>query len=376
MAGQLIQRGDQTWLVRVFMGRDPDTGKRKYHNKTIRGTKKDAQRYLNKVQREQDLGTFTEPSRQTVATYLRQWLQSAAKGKLRPQTYQSYESLIRRHVLPRIGDRRLSQLGPVEVQALYTEMQEQGLSARTVRYVHAILRSALTQAVKWRLITHNPLVSVELPRQMRREMHALAPQDASRLLDAAQSDRWHALWVLLVTTGLRPSEALALRWTDLDGERIRVQRTLVRHPGLAWSLQEPKTSRSRRTVALPKSAVRALQQHKAKQNEEKLRAGSDYEDHGLIFASRHGTPLDGRLLVRRCFKPLLQAAELPDIRLYDLRHTCATLLLAAGDNPKIVSERLGHSTITLTMDTYSHVLPDMQQASAEKLEGMLFGANS
>ena len=126
-------------------------------------------------------------------------------------------------------------------------------------------------------------------------------------------------------------------------------------------------------MTLPKSAVRALQQHKAKQNEEKLRADLDYEDHGLIFALRNGTPVDQRILVRRYFKPLLHAADLPNIRLYDLRHTCATLLLAAGDNPKIVSERLGHSTITLTMDTYSHVLPDMQQASAEKLEEMLFG---
>lgn len=247
------------------------------------------------------------------------------------------------------------------------------LSARTVRYAHAVLHTALEQAVRWRLLAHNPAKVVDLPRQVRREMQALTPAEASRFLDAAKADRWHALWVLLVTTGLRPGEALGLKWSDLDGGTIQVQRVVVERTGKGWALEEPKTSRSRRTVSLPASTVRALHSHRAKQAEAKLAAGPEHVDRGLIFATSTGAPERQSNLFRRHFKPLLKAAGLPNVRMYDLRHTAATLLLAAGENPKIVSERLGHSTITLTMDTYSHVLPEMRQQTAERLEGMLFG---
>lgn len=372
MAGQLIQRGESTWVVRVYRGRD-DAGKRRYLNNTVRGTKKEAQRLLTKMLREHDTGELVEPSRQTVGKYLERWLDTAAKPRVRPRTLQDYRAIVRRYLRPALGDLRLHQLTPVQIQALYAEMLERGLSARTVRYAHAVLRSALGQAVKWRLVSHNAATAVELPRQRRREMKALSPKQAGRFLAAAKEDRFAALWSVLVTSGLRPGEALALRWVDLDGERVRVCRALVKRAGLVTSFEEPKTGRSRRSVTLPASTVAALRAHRVKQAEEKLAAGPEYTDAELIFATQTGGPLSLPNLTRRHFKPLLEAAGLPPMRLYDLRHTAATLLLAAGEHPKIVSERLGHSTVTLTLDTYSHVLPEMQTATAEKLEGMLFG---
>lgn len=374
MAGQLIARGEGTWLVRVYRGR-ADNGTRRYLNRTVHGTKKQAQRLLTKLLREHDTGELVEPTRETVGKYLDRWLRDAAKPRVQPRTLHDYRGLVRRYIRPALGDLRLHQLTPMQIQALYAEMQERGLSPRTVRYAHAVLRSALGQAVKWRLLPNNPATAVELPKRERREMKALDPKQAGRFLEAAKEDRFAALWSLLVTTGLRPGEAFALRWKDLDGDRVRVSRALVKRAGLETTFAAPKTDRSRRSVTLPASTVAALRTHRAKQAEEKL-AATEYTDLDLIFATQTGGPLSLPNLTRRHFKPLLEAAGLPPMRLYDLRHTAATLLLAAGEHPKIVSERLGHATITLTLDTYSHVLPDMQAASAEKLEGLLFGTDA
>jgi integrase len=370
MPGQIIQRGERTFLVRVFRGRDAN-GKRVYHNKTIRGSKKDAQRYATKAQREIDTGTFLEPTRESVAEYLTRWLDSAAKGRVRARTLSDYRAIVKRYIEPAIGPTRLSQLRAPEIQKLYTDMQERGLSPRTVRYAHAVLRNALGQAVKWGLLHANPALAASLPQQQRREMATFTPAQARTFLEKAEVDRFHALWVLLVTTGLRPGEALALRWSDYDGERVRVQRTLVRRAGIGIRFEEPKTDRSRRSVPLTTAAVRALTSHRKRQAEDRLRAGTAWQDEDLIFANRRGAPLDWHIVSRDYFKPLLARAELPRIRPYDLRHTCATLLLAAGENPKVVSERLGHATITLTLDTYTHVLPDMQQAATERMERLL-----
>ena len=192
---------------------------------------------------------------------------------------------------------------------------------------------------------------------------------------AAKSDEWYALWLLLLTGGLRPGEALGLKWGDLDGNRLHIQRALIPGAKGAWKLEDVKTERSRRVVVLPETTARALVNHRRKQAEQRLAAGQHYQDFGLIFAMPSGTPPDYRGLVQAHFKRVLKRAELsPSLRVYDLRHTAATLLLQLGENPKIVAERLGHSTVTQTLDTYSHVLPDMQERSATRLEQALFGA--
>lgn len=398
MAGTIYPRGKNVFQVRIFLGYDPETGKRRNLCRTVHGTKKDAQTLLTKLLRDRDTGEIVEPSKLTVGAFLDRWIKDAATGRVRARTLDDYQAIIRRYLKPAFGGRRLDQLTALEIQSFYTKMQApkphgMALAPRTVRYAHAVLHSALKQAVRWRILASNAAEAVELPRQTRREMEALSPEQASRFLQAAKSypgdpevvekngsdpragreDRWYALWVLLVTGGLRPGEALGLKWTDLDGSSLRIQRTLVERTGKGWTLEEPKTNRSRRTVALPESTVRALQQHRAKQAKERLKAGDAWQANGLMFCTAIGTPERQSNIFRRHFKPLLRAAGLPDVRMYDLRHTAATLLLSAGENPKVVSERLGHSSITLTMDTYSHVLPDMQQRAAEKLEGMLFG---
>jgi len=374
MAGQIIKRGKETYLVRVYLGLDA-RGKRKYHNKTIHGNKKAAEKYLNKVLRELDTGEFSEPSKEPLSAYLERWLETAVRPRVRGKTFRSYQQVVRLYLIPLLGDIRIDKLTPLAIQAAYNKMTEQGLSPRTVRYAHAILRNALEQAARWQMLRQNPAQHVDLPRQKKQEMQALSPAEAKRFLEAAVFNRWGVLFELMLNTGLRPGEALGLKWTDIDFDkgRLHVQRSLSRPRGDHWQLTEPKTARSRRTIPLPPSMLKSLREHKKSQLEERLSAGESYKDRGFVFATGTGEPLENRNVISQYFKPLLKQAGLPEtIRLYDLRHTCATLLLAAGENPKVVSERLGHASVTLTLDTYSHVLPDMQEQATAKLEEMLY----
>ena len=374
MAGQIISRGEKTWLVRVFLGRDSQTGKRKYHNKTVRGNRKDAQKYLNGVLRDLDLGTFVEPSSMTLNEYLDRWLETAAKARLSERVFADYKYLLDLYAREVIGGKRISDLRAMDIQLLYAAMQERGLSSRTVRYVNAVLSSALKQAVKWGVIARNPASLVELPKIQRKEMQALSTEDAVKFLKAAAEDRYSVLFTLALITGMRPEEYLGLQWKDIDLQNgvITVQRAVIERNKIGWYFSEPKTTTSRRSIPIPQSLLQALTKHKHKQLEERLKAGAIYQDYDLVFATREGHPLLRRNIVRRHFKPILKRAGLPEsLRLYDLRHSCATLLLAANENPKVVGERLGHASIRMTMDVYSHVLPTMQRAASDKLELLL-----
>jgi integrase len=376
MAGQIIKRGDDTWLVRIFMGRD-EQGKRRYLNKTIKGKKKDADTYLSKTVTAISTGTFVEPSPLSVNSYLVKWFETAARPRVTEHTFEDYKRLIERYIKPApLGAVRLSDLRPLAIQQLYADMQARGLSARTVRYLHAILNSAFKQAVRWGMLSRNPAQLVELPKQTRKEMAALSPDEAARFLKAAAEDRWGVLFAFALATGMRPEEYLGLQWKDVDLERgtVAVRRALIwRARGGRWYFGEPKTARSRRSIPLPATTLRALTEHRRKQAEERLKAGPNYQQHDLVFSTPVGGPLMPHNLKRRHFRLILERAKLPQsFRLYDLRHSCATLLLAAGEHPKVVSERLGHATVTLTLDTYSHVLPTMQEAASQKLEKMLF----
>ena len=362
--GQIISKG-YGFLVRVYMGRDA-TGKRSYQNQRVTGTKKDAEKVLTAMLRKLDTGELLhEPTRLTVKEYLEHWLVTAAKPRLTEHTHGEYSALMRRYIFPTLGARKLAKLSPVDIQKVYSEMLGRGLSARVVRYTHTVFSNALKQAVKWRMASQNPAQFVDLPKQERKEMQALSAEEAVRFLKAAKLDKHHVLFALLLGTGLRPGEAFGLKWTDFDAyaRTLRVQRTWARASG-GYKFQAPKTKRSRRQLELPEYLVKLLLEHKA------LHPGEGE----MIFSTVDGTPLSERNVIVRHFKPLLSAVGLPEtLRLYDLRHTHATLLLIAGTNPKIVSERLGHSSITLTLDTYSHVLPGMQRESASKLNAMLFG---
>jgi integrase len=422
MAGQLIRRGEQAWLVRVYLGRMAD-GRRRYHNKTVHGTKKQAQAYLSKTLHELSTGRPPEPTKLFLRDYLAQWLESTARPRVGPRTLQDYRALVARYILPALGNVRLMQLTPADVQAFYAgmsggagNMEKPGLSPRVVRYTHAILRSALKQAVRWNMIHRNPCDLVTLPKQVRRELHYLTPEQATQFIEEAKADRWYALWLVLLFGGLRPGEAAGLRWSDLDASSLRVQRTIMFGYKDTWQVQEPKTSRSRRTIPLGELVLRALKEHRKRQVEERLAVGQLYRDGGYIFADATGRPIDVRSLRLRHFRRMLtrmalrqeghdptpitragksasdyeraqierakveteslEKSGLAGLRLYDLRHSCASLLLVAGVNPKVVSERLGHASITLTMYTYSAVLPTMQEEATQKLERIVVGIQS
>lgn len=371
--GQIITKGKNSHLVRVYLGTDAD-GKRRYHNRTIRGTKKDALRYQTSILSDMDRGTFVEPSKETLNSYLDRWLEQSAAVRLRERTLTDYRELLRCHVRPLLGQKALSSITPLDVQAVYTNMLERGLSPRRVRYAHAVLRSALKQAVKWQLLANNPADYVDLPRQKRTEMHAMSKDEVIRFLRVAKEGPWYAFFLMALTTGMRAGELLALQWKDVDLNRgaLQVNRSLTRGKE-GWRFDEPKTVKSRRRIKLGPTLVQALQLHRSRQAAQRLRVGIRYENLDLVFAAENGHPMDRHNLSNRHFKPLLDAAGLSkSIRLHDLRHTYATLLLAAGEHPKIVSEALGHASIQLTLDTYSHVLPDMQQSAVDKLEDMLF----
>lgn len=372
MAGQIIKRGENVYLVRVYLGRE--YGKRKYHNKTIHGNKKDAERYRNKVLREKDTGTFVEPSKELLETYLKRWLEVVVKQRVTTKTYEGYQDYVSCYLIPGLGNITIFKLEPLQIQEFYNSMLDRGLSPRTVRYSHAILRSALNQAVKWGLIYRNPAMLVDLPKNKKAEMKVLNNEEAAKFIDAIADSPWKAFFSLLIATGMRPGEALGLKWQDIDFEkgRIHVQRALSRTKR-EWNLLEPKTPQSRRSIPLPPGVIKDLEEHKAKQSAEKLRA-EKYNDHGLVFTGKTGNPPDYRQIFRHHFKPLLKKAGLPEIKLYNLRHTHATMLLLSGENPKVVSERLGHASVTLTLDTYSHVLPDMQDRATAKLEKILFSS--
>ena len=277
--------------------------------------------------------------------------------------------MIRLYIAPELGHRSLSRLAPQDLESLYGKLLAKGLSPRSVRLVHAVIHRALRQAERWSLVSRNVARLVDAPRPAAAEIRPFSPEEIRQLLTAAEGDRLGALYVLAVTSGLRQGELFGLRWADvdLDSELVRVRQQL-HHTRDGWTFTEPKTRAGRRTVAIPRIAVAAMRQHRVRQNAERLRCGPAWEDLDLVFTNETGRPCERRNLVRQSFQPLLERAGLRRVRFHDLRHSAATLLLAEGVHPKVVQERLGHASISITMDTYSHVLPTMQAEAAAKLD--------
>ncbi|MHB1630006.1 MAG: tyrosine-type recombinase/integrase [Bacilli bacterium] len=380
MEGQIIDRGihkrtnQQTWLVRVFTGRDAD-GRKRYINRTVHGGKKEAQKILREMLTDRDQGTLPESTRDSVNTFLDRWLETH-KSAVRPRTYSNDTEMLERYIRPYIGTLRLHKLSPLDIQELYAKLIERGLSPNTVRRAHAVLNGSLNQAIRWRMLFHNPASLVKLPKIEREEMHPMNMEEAKRFLDVCVYDAYGALFEFMLVTGVRPGEAFGLKWSDveLEQKRVRIQRALTEDENGAPTLNATKTKRSKRTIYLPENVVQTLRHLRVEQMEHFLASGKPFTDDKIVFTSSTGEYLEGRNLVQRHFKPLLKRAGISTkLRLYDLRHTCATLLLRQGTNPKIVSERLGHASIAITLDTYSHVLPDMQQDATNALQEMLFG---
>ena len=373
MTGTIRKRGEKCYQIRVSMGFDPKSGKRRRHEKTIHGTRKEAERYMREFVQSYETGRVVQSSDQALKDYLLYWIDSAKAGKLAERTLYDYRNIVGLHFSGKIGKVALSHLRPLDVQDFYQSLADYSLSQR--RQVHNILKPALRQAVNWGLIDYNPCDKVEPPRSKRRQqkntIRAMTQEQAQRFLAAADQDRWATLWHLLLATGMRPQEAYALQWSEVDFDRdtIRIVHSLYRCRGGngGWELQPPKTERSRRSIVVPRSVMEKLERHREHQAAERALYRVPYEDNDFVFACYNGSPLHERNLDQRHFKPTLERAGLPNFRIYDLRHSTASLLLLRKVPAKIVSERLGHSSITLTLDTYSHVLPTMQAMAAEEL---------
>jgi integrase len=319
-------------------------------------------------------GLPTVSERQTTASYLRDWLASV-ESSLRPNTYASYRASLEKHVIPRIGSVRLARLTPGDVQRVYSHCLSGGLSLSTVRRVHAIVHKALEQATKWGLVARNVAHLVQAPRPEHHEIATLSRDHVRAVLDAARGDRFEALYVLAVTTGMRQGELLALRWQDvsLDAGSAQVRATMQRTRQNGLSRSEPKTNGSRRHVSLTRAAVEALQRHRTAQAAERLRMGAAWAHNDLVFPNECGRPVSASNMLRRSFFPLLKRAGVPRVRFHDLRHTAATLMLGESIHPKVVAEMLGHSRISTTLDLYSHVTPTMQRQATEALDAVLSG---
>lgn len=374
--GSIYRReSDGKWCCVVDLGRAD--GKRK--RKTIYGrTRKEVAEKLKVALRDQQQGLpIALDQRQTVGAFLDHWLDEAARHTLEISTYEGYGRRIRIDIKAHIGQIVLSKLIPQDLTRMYAALLAGGQSNRTVQYDHAVLHKALDQAVRWNLIGRNPADLVDAPRRENREIHPLTEEQSGRLLRAAIDDRLYALYALALATGMRLGELLGLTWADVnwEGGALHVRQQATRTKGRGLALVAPKTARSRRTIVVPAAVLVTLRAYRDRQSLERQASGDQWEDHDLVFPNVRGKLLERPNLQRRSFKPLLERAGLPDIRFHDLRHTHATLLLTKGVNPKVVQERLGHATVSITLDVYSHVIPSMQQDAADKL-GALFGTDS
>lgn len=363
--GSVYQRkSDGRWTGALSLAR----GRRKYFSGR---TQREVLDKLTKARRDLQQGVEPAPERRRVGEYLTRWLEDTAKPKLRPSTYQSYSQIIRLHLLPDLGKIPLFRLTREDVQALLRKKTSEGKSPRTVGYIRAVLRHALRQAVIDGDLARNVAALATPPRIPHHEITPLTLEQAKQLLAAAKGDRLEAFYVVTLSLGLRRGEGLGLRWSDVDLSEgiIRVSQSLLEVGG-KLIISEPKSARSRRQLPLPPRALEAMKAHRARQLQERLQAGPKWQDTGFVFTSTIGTPVQPRNVFRD-FRAMLQRANLPPIRLHDLRHSAATLLLAQNVPARTIMEILGHSQISVTMDLYSHVMPSMLKEALGKVDTAL-----
>lgn len=345
-----------------------------FGRKTVYGqTRQVVQQKLAEVRRGVESGLAPAPERQTVGQYLKAWLQTV-EPTVRTSTWDRHESDLRLHIIPRIGHVRLTKLTAQQVQWLYAECLRYGLATTTVNHLHGRLHKALDAAVRLGLVVRNVADLVDPPSVAHHEMSPLTRDEARAFLERTQQDRYGPIYGVAIATGLRMGELLALRWedVDLDGRSLQVKRSVRFKPRVGFVWSDAKTRRSRRRVVYSAQIAEVFRAHRVKQLGDRLMVGPGWEDNGLVFCTTMGRPIAGGNLLKG-FQRALAHQGLARRRFHDLRHTAATLLLLGKVNPKVVSEMLGHASVSITLDLYSHVLPDMQQDAAEVMASVLFG---
>jgi integrase len=379
MQGHIRQRSKGSWSIVIDVGRDPKTGKRRQQWYTVKGTKKDAERELREKLRSLETGAYIKPQRISLGEYLEHWIQSYAVVHTSPRTAEGYQAIVDRYLIPVLGAIPLYQLQPQHLENYYAHALSHGrldgkggVSARTVLHHHRLLSEALSHAVKQGLLVRNVAEAVVAPRPGRSQMATLSSADVPKFLDATKGTPYYVLFYAALYTGMRRGELLGLRWCDIDLGKasISVVQTLYRLSSGEFVIKEPKSPHSRRLVALSPSLTELLRRHHAEQEAKKFLLGTTLAGRDLVFCHPDGSPLDPST-VTHAFGKLIKKAGLPHIRLHDLRHTHATLMLKGGVHPKIVSERLGHANIGITLDTYSHVVPGLQEAAALRFDALI-----
>lgn len=377
MKGHVGRRG-KTWGYVLDIGRD-ESGRRQQRTKGGFRTRKECEAALTETLQRKATGDLVNPSRETLAMFLTRWLDSAAG--IRASTREGYRLLIKSYINPRIGGTPLQRLKPSQLNTLYTDLLEHGrcngkggLSARTVRYCHATLHRALGEALRWGDVTRNVADAASPPKQRRNgSLRTWSADELGQFLRHIEGDFYAAPLLLLATTGARRGEALGARWCDLDFKagRLSVNQTLISVKGqILYST--PKTDRGARSISLDANTLAVLKAHRQRVLEDRMILGLGAPDaESLVFTAPDGGPVNPESFSDH-FQRLAKTAGLPTIRLHDLRHGWATMALQAGLNPRVVSDRLGHSTVAFTLDVYSSVTPGLQEDAAQRVAALVF----
>lgn len=364
--GTITERKDGRFEAQITL----ENGERKsYYRKTY----KEAEAALQEARRELKQGTLATGPQQKLKTYLEQWLEEVHKRTIRLGTYVFYQSILNNHIYPSLGHIQLQKLTAQRLQSFYNSKLNEKLSPSFIRSMHSILHSALDNAVRWKLISHNVSDDVSLPQRVSYEVQTLTPEQAKNFLTFIQGHELETLVTLALTTGMRHGEMTALRWSDINFEdsSLFVRRTVKRLGRYKFVEGEPKTDKSKRMIVLPSLTLEKLREHRIRQEEARLKVGPTWQNRDLVFGNTVGGFQYPHHLLRK-FHKLTDAAGLPRMRLHDLRHSAATLLLTMGVSAKVVQEILGHSNIGTTMNTYTHVQPAMQKEAMDKIDN-LFG---
>jgi len=376
MRGSIRKRSKTSWEICVDTGRNPETGKRLRHFESVKGSKRDAQRRLHELLLSVEHNTYAKPSRMTASQFLEEWLQDYVAIHTAPRTRERTEEIVRLHLIPALGSIPLSALQPQQIQRYYSRALESGrrdgkggLLPSTVHKHHRILFQALKYGVKHGIIARNPAEYVDSPPPEHKEPAVPLTEDVQLIIDKASDTPYFTLFYTKVYTGLRRGELLGLRWcdVDLDTSTLSVRQTLQQLRNRQYIFKKPKSPHSRRHIDLPPSLVVLLWNHKMRQEFQRELLGTSLSPTDLVFCHPDGRPLRPNS-VTRAFHDIARSLSLQGISLHSLRHAHATILLQQGVHPKIVQERLGHSSISTTLDIYSHVVPGLQQAAAQRFD--------
>ncbi|MBA7572721.1 Tyrosine recombinase XerC [subsurface metagenome] len=376
MRGSIRQRSKGSWETCIDVGRDPVTGHRLRHFETVQGSKSQAQRRLHELLHSLEQGAYIKPSQLTVAQFLEEWLRDYARSNTAPRTCERYEGIVREHLIPALGSIPLVALQPQHIQKYYAQALESGrrdgkggLSPLTVHKHHRILFESLRYGMRQGILIRNPAEAVTPPHGQSKEFTMLGANQLQLILDAARGTPYYALLFTKAYTGLRRGELLGLRWgdVDLDKSTLSVVQTLQQLRSGEYVFRKPKSKRGRRQIALSPSLAIMLWEHRVKQEHARQLLGKPLMPTDLVFSHPDGRPFRPNT-VTRAFQEITRPLGLKGVRLHDLRHAHATILLQQGIHPKIVQERLGHSSVATTLDIYSHVLPGLQEAAARRFD--------